>query len=293
MPVSNWNVTTINGVQYLVVEVAQFRIPLDFDPTSNMFIAVAAPTGGVGNFPALVKGDTGDAPTIVDTVIVDSLAYNDPTPDSATLVEIATDTYQLNLAIHRGEPGEQGAVFLLAGEDIEGAGSQQPGQILVVNPAANGFVFKNQRVCDRIIPATLNSTPSGNAGYTLGRVSYGPYAFDTRPEVEGYSVVTGLGSDVVVDLVARLSNTNPDGGETTGNEVGRAPGVVGNYPACQTLFAGPPPGSVDAYDRVPAGQIVTIFFRAERQAGASYFTTAATTTRFKVRPVACPTDLTA
>lgn len=53
MATTNWNVTTIDGQEYLVMDSAEFRIPLDFDPSSNMFVAVAASPGGLGNFPTL------------------------------------------------------------------------------------------------------------------------------------------------------------------------------------------------------------------------------------------------
>jgi hypothetical protein len=90
---------------------------------------------------------------------------------------------------------------------------------------------------------------------------------------------------VSVDLIARLSNTNSDGGVTTGNIVGRSFGT-GIYPANQILVSGPPAGSASTYDHVPAGQIASVFFNVERQSGPNYCTTSATTTSFcvKVRP---------
>jgi hypothetical protein len=45
MPVTNWNTTTIDGKQYLVIDMAKLRVPLDWDPSSNVFLAVAAPDG--------------------------------------------------------------------------------------------------------------------------------------------------------------------------------------------------------------------------------------------------------
>src|ERR1700758_196964 len=105
MPVTTWNTTTINGVDFLVISTAEFRIPLDWDPSSNMFIAVGAPTGGVGNFPALVKGDPGPAITLDSVINLTVLDYTDPTPNSATLTLLGGTDYQVNLTIHAGQPG--------------------------------------------------------------------------------------------------------------------------------------------------------------------------------------------
>src|SRR4051812_30736750 len=96
---------------------AELHVPMDWDPSSNIFIAVAAPSAGFGsaegNFPALVKGDPGPASSI-EGIDFTPLAYGDPTPDIAefNLVAPATDlsgpVYRLNLALHMGPPGEDG-----------------------------------------------------------------------------------------------------------------------------------------------------------------------------------------
>jgi hypothetical protein len=298
-PTANWNVTTIDGVEYLVINTAQFRIPLDWDPSSNMMIAVAAPNAavpiGVGGFPALVTGAPGPAPVLSDIINFTGLAATDTTPDSASFSLIGTNLYQLNLTLHDGVAGPPGGTAVLGGSDV--AGTPVPGQIMVVNPAGNGLTFVPQRVGDRFVPASIASCPSGNAAFTLCSVPVPAQLFDWRPVVSGQCVVTATGLDLTVDLIARLSNTNTDGGETTGNEVGLAIGLpagswlTGPTPTNQVLEAGPPPGSGDSWDRVPAGQIATVFFRIERQTGSDTFTTSAATTRFGVRVAPCPTDL--
>src|SRR5438309_10487140 len=109
---ANWNVTTINGVPMLVIDLAQFRIPLDWDPSSNMFLAVAAPNAavqqaiGTGAFPALLQGKDGPPPGLSTIINFTPLAYDDATPDSASWTELSTNLYQLNLALHRGPPGQ-------------------------------------------------------------------------------------------------------------------------------------------------------------------------------------------
>jgi hypothetical protein len=298
-PSANWNVTTIDGVKFLVINTAQFRIPLDWSPDSNMFIAVAAPNAavpiGTGGFPALVTGEQGPAPIISDTINFTGLAATDSTPDSASWTLVGTNTYQLNLALHKGAQGPAGGTSVLGASDA--SGTPMPGQIVVVNPTANGITYSNQRVGDRFVPASIASVPSGNPTYTLCSVPVPPQRFDWRPEVSGSVPISPTGLDLTVDLIVRLSNTNTDGGETTGNEVGRAIGLpagswlTGPTPYTLALESGPPSGSPDSWDRVPAGQPTTVFFRIERQTGTSTFTTVGATSRFKVRVAPCPTDL--
>lgn len=273
MPVTTWNQTTINGKNYLVIEVAQFRIPLDWAPDSNMFIAVAAPNGGVGNFPALHKGDPGD-PAALDSVInFTALAASDSTPDSASFTELSPGLWQLNLALHKGADGADGSTTL----NPSSFGTPVFKKILRVDSALTGFEYQTQLVGERYIPATIASTPSGNSAYTLCSVGVPALDFDWRPEVSGWCVVTGTAADVQVDLIARLNS------ETAGNEVGRASQPSGQYPATHVLSSGPPAGSADTYDKVLAGNSATIYLRAERQSGGSTFTTSSSTTRFKVR----------
>lgn len=280
MTTTTWNTTTIDGKEYLVVESAQFRIPLDFDASSNMFIAVAAPTGGLGNFPALVQGDPGDAPTLTEAIVVTPLAYEDTTPDSATWVETSPDTYQMHMTSRGGPPGSDSNLTILNALDLEG--SPVMGATIVVNPAGDGFEFQTPMVGDRYIPATINSTPSGNAGYTLCAVGVPAQNFDWRPEVSGQCIVSPTSADTQVDLIARLDNA------TAGNIVGRGFSLAGLTPPPLVLSAGPPAGSADGYDTVLAGNTATIYLRAERQTGTGTFTTSATTTTFKVRVAPIP-----
>lgn len=282
MPVTNWNRTTIDGKEYLVVEVAQFRIPLNFDPDSNMFIAVAAPSGGLGNFPALVKGDPGFAPTF-NTPTLHALEHGDPTADSIafTLVTpgtaLAGPVYHCDVYLHKGEPGDDGTMVLLDASDL--TGTPLAGRIMVVNSTATGMEFVAQKVGDRYLPASINSTPSGNANYTLCPVGIPAQPFDWRPEVVGQTVVAGTGTNVRVDLLARLSS------EAGGNVVARCFGVASTERLM--LCSAPPAGSNDAFDRVAAGTAVTIYMRVERQSGSDTFTTSASTTScaVRVRPI--------
>lgn len=47
-PSVSWDIATIDGTEYLVIEAANFRIPLNFDSPSRMFFALAAPPSELG-----------------------------------------------------------------------------------------------------------------------------------------------------------------------------------------------------------------------------------------------------
>lgn len=273
MPTTTWNTTTIDGVEYLVIDTAKFRIPLDWDPNSNMFIAVASPVGGLGSFPALVKGDTGDQPTL-DNVNFTVLEADDPTVDSASWTETSPGVYDLDLVLHKGPQGDPGDTTVTPSD----FGTPVVKYIPVVNDDLSTFSLAPQRVGDRFGPASAVNTPSGNPTYTLATVSIPAQPFDWRPHVEGQCVVTTTGSDIDVNLVARLNDA------TSGNIVGRGFSVQpwGIYTRVISLAPGPPPAASADYDKVLAGYAATIYFRAERQSGTSTFTTTSAKTHFNV-----------
>jgi hypothetical protein len=281
MPVTNWNTTTIDGKPFLVIDVAKFRIPLDWDPSSNMFIAVAAPDGGLGNIPALVKGDPGDSDTIDDEIITTFIDYDDPTPESASFTEIAPGVKQMSLTIKRGAKGDPGDTVLTPSD----YGTAVAGRLLRVKSDLSGFELFAPPIGDRYLPAGIANAPSGNAAYTLCQIPVDAQPFDWRPEIEGQTIFTGTGADVGVDLVARLQTTGTVNGETAGPIIGRGFGPIGtNAAAIATVFSScPPPNSLSTYDKVLAGNTATIWVRGERRTGANTFTTSSSTSIFKVK----------
>lgn len=266
-----WTTVDVGGVDYWEIETARFRVPVDWVPGSQMFIAVAAPTGQ-GSFPAAVKGDDGATPTISTTINLTALDYGDAAADSAEWTETDPNTYELDLVLHKGPPGDDGDTVL----NLEDYGTPTAGKLLVVNSAADDLEYQTQPVGDRLIPATISNTPSGNTGYTLCSLGVAAQDFDWRPVVSGQTVVTGTGSDVRVDLLARLNNA------AAGNIVGRGFGVAGAGPNPIILSDGPPAGSAETYDKVAAGSAAVIYLRCERQSGTDTFTTSASTTTFSV-----------
>jgi len=273
-PTTTWNTTTINGKQFLVVDVASFRIPLDWDPSSNMLIAIGAPIGGYGNIPALLQGPPGPTITLDDEINLTLLEATDPTPDSATLTLLGGSTYQVNLTIHKAPAGAPGTSAL----DPTVYGTPVSKKMLIVNSTADGFVYAAQLCGDRYVPSTINNTPAGNPLYTLCSVSIPAQLFDWRPAVRGQAIITATGSyNCTTDLIARLNN------ESAGNIVGRSFGLGGVSKQHGVLSAGPPAGSADTYDRVYAGNAAVVYLRAERQSGTDTFTTTAAQTSFSVR----------
>jgi hypothetical protein len=369
MPITNWTSTIIDGKEYLVIDVAKFRIPMDWDPSSSMFIAVAAPDGGLGSFPGLVQGDAGATPVIETAINFTALASGDTTPDSASWTLTGTDTYKLNLALHNGAPGDTTVFNLVDADDL--AGNPVAGRIIAVTSASNnyfltltgpptsggytlsynglptssiaynataatiqtalallsgigtvtvattgttgkftvtisntastltvgtstlvggsvatvktsGYEYVAPKVGDEYWPASILSTPSGNSAYTMCQVTIPGQPWAWRPQVSGWSVVTGTGADVQVDLVARLND------QAAGNVMGRGRGKIGqNADGSSTvLVSGPPSGSAASYNVVAANTLATIYFRAERQSGSATFTTVGSASQFSVR--VCP-----
>lgn len=260
----------------LVVSVAEFRIPLDWDPSSSMFIAVAAPTGGLGSFPALVKGDTGDKPTLRN-VNFTALEADDVTPDSASWTTVSAGVYDLNLALHKGPQGATGDTVITPSD----FGTPIAGKIPVVNSTLDNFELKSQKVGDRFVPASIANAPSGNPNFTLCSVAVPAQDFDWRPEVSGSCTVTLTSNNVRVDLIARLND------QASGNIVGRGRGApnptYGTYPTVVTLSPGPPAAASSTYDKVSAGVSAIVYLRAERVGGTGTFTTTGSDTDFCVR----------
>ena len=276
--VITWNVTQIDGKDWLVVDLAKFMVPMEWDPNSSMFFAVAVPDGGVGSFPILAKGDPGDTPSINLSVDFTPLAYSDPTAASASFTETSPDTYKLALQVHEGAPGVSSSFELHHATDIT-TGALGVGKILVGTGAAT-FGYESLKVGDTFWPTTIANTPSGNAAYTLCSVGIPAQPWAWRPEVWGQCVITGTAADVRADLLARLDNA------ASGNIVGRAIGASLGVNAAgipSVLVDGPPAGSAESYNKVAANTAATIYFRAERQSGGDTFTTSNTTTTFKVK----------
>jgi hypothetical protein len=252
-------------------------IPLDWDPSSNVVLLVAAPTGGVLDYPALATGDPGATAIIDNAINFTALDATDPTQDSANFTTLSPGVYQLNLTLHRGPAGLAALLQISTASDL--SGTPIAGYTIVLNSTLNGFVYTPVKVGDLWLPATISNTASGNPVSQLCVVGVLQQPFDWRAQAVGYTVVTGTGTDVITDYVARLNATN-------GNDIGRCPGITSTERL--TLSDVPPAGSADTWTRIHAGAAANIYFMAERQTGTNTFTTSNTTTRAGVRVCPCP-----
>ena len=267
----------------------EVRIPKTFDPSTKAAVIMLGPPGGVAEIPALVKGDPGLPASIDTNISFTSLAWDDPTSDSAsfTLLTPATDTepavYRLALALHEGTPGASGGTSLLDASDL--TGTAVDGYVLAKTTVAGNdrVTWVAQKVGDQYWPASIsNTTGSDGQNRTLASVSIPAQPFDYRLRVFGQSIISGT-VNTRVDLIARLGNA------TSGDIIGRSFGITGATPPPSVLVSGPPTGSSSDSGKVLAGNAAVVFLRAEQQASTTdAYTTSASTTSFmvEVAPIA-------
>jgi len=284
MAVSSW---TTDDNNYYIWN-GEVRIPKTFDPASKAAVIMLGPPGGVAQIPALVKGDPGKHAEIDSTIVLNALAYNDPTADSATWTTITpgddttSPVYRLTLNLHKGAPGTSGTSTILTASDV--TGTAVDGYVLAKTTV--GSVGKATWIAPKVggqfWPATINNTSDGSAR-TLCSVNINPApAFDYRLRVHAQSVITSSGSASRVDLIARLGN------ETSGDVVGRGFGVAGASDRV-VMVSGVPAGSAQTVGKIAANNTAVVYLRAEQQASTTQtFTTSASTTSFMVEVVPIP-----
>ncbi|ORX21597.1 hypothetical protein [Mycobacterium xenopi] len=261
----------------------QILIPVD--PSTGVSMLILRPQGGIAvGVPPIEKGDPGVHAEIDEAIDFTALAWDDPTPDSASFTTITppTDTtpgvYKLKLALHKGEPGQDGTTHI----DLDSiGGTKAAGKLIKVNADVDGFEYTFERVAERYFPTTINNVGQGNPTSTLTVVPIPARGWDRRVRVHAQTIVTPTGPNVAVDLVARLN------GETNGNIVARCFGIGGAKERLQ-LTPGPPAGSADAYDWIPAGTPANIYLRTEQQSGSDSYTASAATTLCSVETQPIP-----
>jgi hypothetical protein len=221
----------------------EVRIPKTFDPSTKAAVIMLGPPGGIAEIPALVKGDPGLPASIDTTISFTTLAWDDPTSDSAsfTLLTPATDTepavYRLALALHEGAPGASAGTTLLDAFDL--TGTAVDGYVLAKTTVGGDdlVTWVAQKVGDQYWPASIsNTTGSDGQNRTLASVSIPAQPFDYRLRVFGQSIISGT-VNTRVDLIARLGNA------TSGDIIGRSFGITGATPPPSVLVSGPPTGS--------------------------------------------------
>lgn len=283
MAVATW---TTDDDQYYIWN-GEVRIPKTFDPSSRAAVIMLGPPGGVAQIPALVKGDPGKHAEIDSTIVFNALAYDDPTPDSATWSTIipgddsTSPVYRLTLNLHKGAPGSSGTSTILGASDI--TGTAVDGYIIAKKVGESKAVWVAQKVGDQYWPASIaNTSGTDGSNRTLCSVSIPAQPFDWRPRVFGQCIITGT-ANTRVDVLARLNNA------TSGDIVGRSFGQVGATPPPNVLVSGVPAGSSSTVGKIAAGASAVIYLRAEQQSSTTdAYTTSASTTSFmvEVAPIA-------
>lgn len=277
-------VVIIDGKEWLEVDLAKFRMPLDWNPDSGYYLLIAPPAGGIGGFAALAKGDPGFSPTI-QLESVSELPSDHPTPGTGSmrLISEATDVagpiYGLSLAIRRGAAGLPGAAIVSPTD----YGTPVVGQMLVVKNGGTEFELVQPKFGGRHIPAAVEAVPGGTTSspFTTAVVEVPPnlYMRDYYVQPHGTCQISSIGL-VRVDLVARF-------GAVDGPIIGICHGMSGTKDRL-IITPGPEAGSADSVGRVAAGQGALIFFNTERQAGINSYSAGEDYMRYSVEVFPAP-----
>lgn len=269
------------GGKWFVLGMSELAFRVEDDGTiSNLFLACASPQGGlprgVSNYPALLRGPEGRAPTFVMGTFT-NLAHDDPTEpfldinQTAEATDISAAVYQINAALKQGAPGEDGAA-LITPEDY---GTPAFGQVLSVAAGEETFELTYPQVGGIHLPTSISSAPDGStAEYTMCvfDVPAGTYNFDWFPSVSGNAITIASSTDCQVDLIVRKDN------ETGGNIIGRGIGFSGVVKHQPNIIAGVESGT----GVVTAGAAATIYVRTKRMSGGATYGAANTSARFQM-----------
>jgi hypothetical protein len=274
-----WRTEYRDGVRWLFCNLAELGFRLDDDgQASGMFLAIAAPLGGVaslGNI--LAKGDQGFSPSIEMSSFVE-LDADDPTPGSVSLnllaeaTDVSGPVYGLDVVLHRGATGETGTVIITPGDYSE---DPQLGWVPAVAAGLTAFELVPQRVPQMYWPATVTDVPTGTtSGYTMTTIPIAAAPFDRYVIPTGeVQVVAASGTNLRCDLVAHLDD------ETGTKIVGRSYGVAGAKDKL-SLIGYPPAGTTSSATKILANNPANVYFRTEKQAGSSAYSSVAGTALF-------------
>lgn len=242
------------------------RIPRNWTPESGVFIAVAPP-GGIANFPAAAKGDTGFTPAF-RSIAVTELDHDDPSPMSAEFSVVTPGTattapvYDLALTLRRGAPGVSGTMTMLGASDLDSDDAADPtaGYIFAVKSLGGGeygVELVAQKVGSTYWPTTVTVLSNASGANTVASVTIPSQSGPWRPVCHGQQEIAPDGPDIQVDLTARLNATN-------GPVVARGLGLAGGARQVLALAAAPPVNSAAGFGEVAAGVSQVVYFRCEQ-----------------------------
>lgn len=272
----SWPLTP-DGERYLFEGIIEIAV----HPETGASILMLRPQGGMGvGIPPIAQGAPGKHAAIDTTINVTELEAGDPTALSWSWTELIPpddDTpglYRLNAVTRKGAKGDDGESVW---DPTDLTPSPVAGTIPVVNAEADGFELAAPKVPEVFYPGSISNTGSGNNNSTLCPISIPSRPYARRVRANGFTVVSGEGADVRVNLLARLNS------ESAGNIVGRCIGIAQTERL--TFSPGKPieSGTVaDTYDVIAAGATATVYIRCEKTAGSTTYLTSASTSQFSV-----------
>lgn len=293
---SPWSEYTWDGVDGWLWDAKAF-VSKDYDPETGVCVIFLAPPGGRATVPAIATGPSGPPPTLLTPVVTEiepgdtmpAWSWEVVTPGSAGVAS----TLKLHAYSRKGTAGVSGSTVLLSATDLVGtpAAGYFPAYVVDKGLAAGGAatgtggaLWTPQKVGGVYWPASIANTTSGDGPQrTIAQTASIPeQPFAWRPRPFAQSIITPTGSDVRVDLIARVGNAS------TGDIVGRCYGIAAATER-QTITPGPETGSASTVGQIAAGVGPTVvYLRGERQSGADSFGTAGSTTRFYVEVAPLP-----
>lgn len=271
-----WPIVTFNGQQYRQRE-GMMLIPLE--SSGAAIIMVKEDGGAVANgITSIEQGPPGLSPTFAEAATVIPLANDDPTPDSATLTQIAPPTsesggiYKWTITSRSGPKGDDGATVW---DPTTLSESPVAGQIPAVTSGLDGFELVPQKFPEVFYPGTIADIGSGNQKFTVAQIPIPARPYARRVRAGGYQVITGEAADVRVDLLARLNNAD------SGNIVGRCQGIA----QVERLMMDPGKPiesgtSADTYDQIAANASAIVYIRTERSNGSTTYIGSASQAKF-------------
>lgn len=275
-----WRTEYRDGQRWLFCNLAELGFRIDDDgQNSGMFLAVAAPLGGVASLgTTLAKGDQGFSPSLELSSFTE-LDADDPTPASASFnllvegTEVSGPVYGLDLVLHRGVQGEAGTATW---DPSDISGDPQLGWIPAVAAGLGTFELVPQKVSKAYWPAAVTNVPGGTtAEFTMTVVPLGSEPYDRYAYPAGtVQVAAASGTNLRVDLIARLNAAD-------GTEIGRDFGRAGATDKL-TMIGFPEAGALASAVRIPANASYDVYFVTKKMAGSSAYSSVAGTARFGV-----------
>jgi hypothetical protein len=259
------------------------HFPAGSNIASGAGVVVFGPNGAVASFPAIFKGDPGDAPTVTWTM--SQVAYGSSLPSTNPVVVftpasgLTPPNYDLTFYVNAGSPGASAANTLISPQPSDLDGSPADGYLIGYSSSLSEAQWQPIPVGNYYFDGSISATSSNtNAVKNLSSIAIASQPFDWWPEISAATNVIGA-SDTRVDLVARI-------GSTSGTICGYGYGQAGSSPP--PVSAGPYGLAVGAGTIISAGSGATIYLNAENQTSSANPWNTTSSSFFQVKVVSVP-----